>query len=98
MVLKIGALQILDMGFPAEHTVCSQVGQAARSRAQPKPSAWNMLPNKAVGAASHTRPFPGSYLKRVIKAERPPSPGSGSGHFPDAVPTPLAEFQGDFSL
>lgn len=58
-----------------------------------------LLPNETVGTASRTRPFPGSYLKQVIKVGSiPPSLGSGSGAIPNALPTPLAEVQGDFSL
>lgn len=54
---------------------------------------------RAAGTASRTRPFPGSYLKQVIKVGSiPPSLGSGSGVVPKALPTPLAEVQGDFSL
>lgn len=77
---------------------CRQVGPAAHGHRDPAPHG-TLLPNEATGTAGRTRPFPGSYLKQVIKVGSiPPAPGSGSGALPDTLPTPLAEIQGDFSL
>lgn len=77
---------------------CSRAGPAAPAKRDPALHG-TLLPNEATGTAGHTRPFPGSYLKPVVKAgSTPPSLGSGSGAAPDLLPTPLAGIQGDFSL
>lgn len=102
---RLGALQMPDEGPfpPGEATAPLDPGNLWPGRPSGTWPGVTFLPRmehcspKRPRAASRTRPFPGSYLKPAVKVGRPPPLWVPALEL-RALPTPLAEVQGDFSL